>query len=266
MEFQNTRVILNKNKAIGKVLFIVEGGWTEPYILRRIFTTIFDYQFETILRDKGYKQYNSKDNPYSQVFVINTEESNIKHIARDNKFLTELFKDLITNYDFDVDNAAIYYIFDRDNKSNTDTKFIENMLDILVNSRDNPGYDRQGMLLFSYPSIESFTVSNYIDNTLELKFDTGHSLKIYTSEQSINHQKICENSLIHATEELLHSIEQIGVSEIDVDNFGLANKSIYFYEEEEYNKESLYRVLSLLSVALIDLGLIEIDQSYQDVG
>ena len=36
--------------------------------------------------------------------------------------------------------------------------------------------------------------------------------------------------------------------------------------EEEYNKESLYRVLSLLSVALIDLGLIEIDQSYQDVG
>lgn len=63
MEFQNTRVTLNKNKAIGKVLFIVEGGWTEPYILRRIFTTIFDYQFETILRDKGYKQYNSKDNP-----------------------------------------------------------------------------------------------------------------------------------------------------------------------------------------------------------
>lgn len=260
MEFQNTSMILNKNKAIGKVLFIVEGGWTEPYILRRIFTTIYDYQFETILRDKGYKQYNSKDNPYSQVFVINAEESNIKNIARDNKFLTELFKELITNYDFDVDNAAIYYIFDRDNKSNVDKDFIENMLEILVNSRDNPGYDRQGMLLFSYPSVESFTVSNFADNVFDLKFDTGHSVKIFTSEHNINHQKISESSLIHATEELIHSIKQIGVSELDLDDFGLANKSIYTYEEEEYNKDSLYRILSLLSVALIDLGLIEIEQ------
>ena len=259
MEFQNTSVTLNKDKAIGKVLFIVEGGWTEPYILRRIFTTIFDYQYETILRDKGYKQYNSKDNPYSQVFVINAEESNIKNIARDNKFLTELFKELITSYDFDVDNAAIYYIFDRDNKSNVDKDFIENMLDILVNSRDNPGYDRQGMLLFSYPSIESFTVSNFKDNTFDLRFDTGHSVKVFTSEQNINHQKISESSLIHAVEELADSIKQIGISDLDLDDFGLANKEIYSYEEEEYTRNSLYRTLSLLSIALVDLGLLEID-------
>ena len=45
--------------------------------------------------------------------------------------------------DFDVDNAAIYYLFDRDNKSNTDSLFIKNMISRLVNSRDNEGYDRQ---------------------------------------------------------------------------------------------------------------------------
>lgn len=37
---------LNKNKRIGKVLFIVEGEKTEFLILRKIFTTIFDYQLE----------------------------------------------------------------------------------------------------------------------------------------------------------------------------------------------------------------------------
>ena len=35
-------VKLNKDKRIGKVLFIVEGEKTEFLILRNIFTTIFD--------------------------------------------------------------------------------------------------------------------------------------------------------------------------------------------------------------------------------
>lgn len=139
---------LNKEKSIGKVLYIVEGGKTEPYLLHRIFCKIMNYQLETILRDKGYRKYNSQENVTSQVFVINAEESNIKYIDRDNEFLDKLFVELIENYDFDVDNAAIYYIFDRDNQSNTDAKFIRKLMSVLVNSRDN-AYVRQGMLLLS---------------------------------------------------------------------------------------------------------------------
>lgn len=52
---------LNKEKSIGKVLYIVEGGKTEPNILYFLFVKIFDYQFETILREKGYHKYNSKE-------------------------------------------------------------------------------------------------------------------------------------------------------------------------------------------------------------
>lgn len=96
--------------------------------------------------------------------MINAEESNIKFIDRDNEFLDNLFVELIENYDFDVDNAAIYYIFDRDNQSNTDAEFIRNLLTVLVNSRDN-AYARQGMLLLSYPSIEAFTFSNFVDDS-----------------------------------------------------------------------------------------------------
>ena len=52
------RIELHKDKNIGKVLFIVEGSRTEPYIMTKLFTSILDYQLETKLRGKGYKQYN----------------------------------------------------------------------------------------------------------------------------------------------------------------------------------------------------------------
>ena len=100
-------VRINKEKSIGKVLYIVEGNKTEALILYYIFCKIYDYQFESILRGKGYHKYNSKENIMSQVFVINTEESNIKTIDKDNDFLNNLYITLFEQYDFNVDNAAI---------------------------------------------------------------------------------------------------------------------------------------------------------------
>lgn len=257
MGYQGMNIRLNKEKSIGKVLFIVEGGKTEAYILHRIFCKILDYQMETILRDKGYHKYNSKENPTSQVFVINAEESNIKNIEKNNKYLDKLFKELIENYDFNIDNAAIYYLFDRDNKSNMDVEFIENLLSILVNSRDN-GYERQGMLLLSYPSIEAFTISNFVENSFSEKISTGHKLKQFLHNCKINQSQISEETLMCATKEMLWALKEIGIDEVDVDAFGECNKNVFEYEEQEYSNESVYRVLSLLTIALIDLGLIEI--------
>lgn len=252
-------VRINKDKSIGKVLFIVEGGWTEPYILRKLFTVIFDYQLETILRDKGYKKYNSKENPTSQVFVINAEESNIKNIDKDNEFLNNLFVELIENYDFDVDNAAIYYLFDRDNHSNTDVDFLQSMLSILVNARENAGYERQGMLLLSYPSIESFTVSNFEQDCFTQSFDTGHSVKVYANDQHYNQQKMTAETLLEATNELLNALRLIEQKEFDIDAFCDTSRAVYDYEEKHYEDTGMYRLLSLLTIALLDLGLVEME-------
>lgn len=251
-------VSINKHKSIGKVLFIVEGAWTEAYVLRRIFTTIFDYQFETILREKGYKKYNSKENATSQVFVINAEESNIQYIKKDNQFLNNLFVELIENYDFDVDNAAIYYLFDRDNKSNTDSQFIEDMISILVNSRDNEGYDRQGMLLLSYPSIESFTVSNFEDQCFYKAFAIGQDVKKYAHQMNYNHQKISQKTFLHAAKELFMALQEIEQKEFEIDSFGDISKRVFNFEEQKFQNSGLYQVLSLLAVAFVDLGLLEI--------
>lgn len=259
MGFHSMNIRLNKDKSIGKVLYIVEGGKTEPYILHHIFCRILDYQMESFLRDKGYRKFNSKTNATSQIFVINAEESNIKHIAKNNDFLNNLFAELIEKYDFDVDNAAIYYIFDRDSHSNTDADFIKNLLLTLGNSRDNDEFNRQGMLLLSYPSIEGFTLSNFEKDSFEKKFETGHALKRYLNSQNINQSRISEETIKEATYEMLSAFDKMNVSEFDVDDFSKCNADIFDYEEKGFFKEHLYRVLSLLCVSLIDLGILEIE-------
>lgn len=54
---------LNKNKSIGKVLFIVEGAKTEPYLLGKIFTEVFDYQMEQLLRKQIFNRQRIKAIP-----------------------------------------------------------------------------------------------------------------------------------------------------------------------------------------------------------
>lgn len=253
-------IVLNKGKSIGKVLYIVEGGKTEPYILHKIFTKVFDYQVETILRDKGYHKYNSKENLTSQVFVINAEESNIKNIDKDNEFLNNLFRTLIEDYDFDVDNSAIYYLFDRDNQSNTDLTLIKELLTVLTNSRENENYLRQGLLLLSYPSIESFTLSNFQKDSFNTKIKTGDDLKTYLHTKNINHQNITDETLLFATKELLKAFSVMNIdNDYDIDNFGKCNMNIFRYEEETFSEEKLYKALSLICISLIDLALIEIE-------
>ena len=134
------------------------------------------------------------------------------------------------------------------------------MLHLLANSRDNAGYDRQGLLLLSYPSIESFTVSNFEKNSFDTRMDTGKKLKEYAHQKKYNHQKINEQSLIFAVKELLNAFNIIGDIRLDIDDFSDDNKRIYDYEEKEYQDTKAYRLLGLLVIALIDLGLIEISE------
>lgn len=62
--------------------------------------------------------FKNRNRSTSKVAVINTEESNISSISDKNDYLDRIFEILISEYDFPVDNTAIYYIFDRDPKSN----------------------------------------------------------------------------------------------------------------------------------------------------
>lgn len=107
------------------------------------------------------------------------------------------------------------------------------------------GFERQGMLLLSYPSIEAFTLSNFAEDSFERKYKTGAKLKQDLHENNYNQSRISESSLLKAAEELLKAISKMDIGELNVDEFGECNKRIFEFEEMEFSKESLYRALSL---------------------
>lgn len=252
---------INKDKRIGRVLFIVEGESTEPYILHKIFTKIFDYDFTRIRRNGRFYKYTSKSHKNSQVFIINAKDSDIKFIGEnDQQYLNEVFVMLINDYNFKFENAAIYYIFDRDNKSNTNANLIAKLLSKLDNSREETeDYERQGLLLLSYPSIESFTASNFLIDYFSCSMDTGENLKKYLNNNKIIQNKIDANTIITATQEMFKAFVQMGIPDYDLDDFSQCNINIFKWQENHYSQKALYRLLSLLSIAFIDLGLIEIE-------
>lgn len=259
--YMSKAIRLNKEKKIGKVLFIVEGSDDEIYILNRIFTSIFDYQYESKNRLGKYKPRNIQDNPSSSIFVINTEESNIKFIYDANGYLNNLFTELINEYNFPADKATIFYLFDRDIKSNTERNIFEDLIEKLSNSREsNEEFEKPGLLLLSYPAIESFIVSNFFENSFQLAYELGSEVKRHLHTKHWTSQRISSESLENAVREMLQAMKEIGISEFDLDNFKQCNKRIYDYQENYYSITKTFRLLCLLCIALIDLGLVEIDE------
>jgi hypothetical protein len=85
---------INKEKSIGRVLFIVEGGKTEFVLLRRIFCDVLAYEYIEKRREKA-TYFQSRNISTSKVAVINTEESNISFIKDKNQYLENIFSTLI---------------------------------------------------------------------------------------------------------------------------------------------------------------------------
>lgn len=258
---------LVKGKRIGRVLFIVEGLDDEFRILCKIFNEIFGYRFEKL--DRNGKHWPKKpfidDNNNSSVFAINSKQSCITDILRDengnNEFLDDMHRKLIEEYNFPVDKAAIYYIFDRDVECNTEES-IYDLIYKLANSRDeiNSEYYK-GLLLLSYPSSESFIVSNYKTNSYDVEYRLGKDVKRYLHSlgAGCTIQNITEDTLKVAIEEMLNTIEKMGLQEYDLDNFYEANKFIFEFENNHYKSTNKYKLISLICIALLDLGLINIE-------
>lgn len=259
--FHITAVILmklNKNKKIGKVLFIVEGSKTEFFIIHKIMVDIFNYKMLAKRRNKGCQSYGKKNDVDSIVYVINSSESAIKHIDDEN-YLNTVYVNLIENYDFELDNTQIYYIFDRDPKTNTDKELIDSYIKKYRNSIDNDE-DEQGLILLSYPSIESFTLSNFDNEFYKRQFGLGSDLKQYLDKHKFNQKNISGDTLITATEGLINVLKEQKI-EFDVnlfDDFSNTNITIHRNEELYYEKNNKYRCLSMFVMALLDLELIEL--------
>lgn len=189
---------LNKNKSIGKVIYIVEGEKKEITLLSHIFTKILNYSVVYAKRQKGiYEKYVSAENQDSKVYLINSETSNIGSIksVSGKEYLDAVFKALYEKYQLDTTNTATYYIFDRDCGSNLATD-CRDLIGMLKNSRDN-GYESNGLLLLSYPSIESYIFSCFEDST-EKYIDTASALKQKTNAGKYQYNKLEDKEMLLA--------------------------------------------------------------------
>lgn len=161
--------------------------------------------------------------------------------------------------DYDYRNSAIYYIFDADRKE--DVTAINELINNYTNSRE-PSVSNKfdaigGMLLLSYPAIETFVISNFEKDMYKFneRFDfKTQKLKQYISDNKYDDSKLSEETIKNAFFEMVQSLSKINIDCINLDNTAEFNSKIF--EIEIANKKQY--MLSLLLVSFIDLGIIEI--------
>lgn len=246
---------LIKDKRIGKALLIVEGARHEFTLIKKIFVDVLGYtQIEKRRNNADY--YVRERDRHSVVAVVNTKTSNIASINEE-EYLDAIFEELIEQHNFDVDNASIYYLFDRDPESNVDVELIDRLINKLKNSRENDENMRGGMLILSYPAVEAYEISNFIDNSFELEARLGSELKKYINKNAkkISMNKINRDSIIHAGGEMLTYLKKRGII-IDLDDFSETNREVFMDEEQYFDENCTYRILSMLSCVLMDLGIL----------
>ena len=116
-------------------------------------------------------------------------------------------------------------------------------------------------MLLSYPSIESYLVSCFVPDSHLLQFALGADLKEFIgANRRIQHNRLSEESLICAAETMLAYYESHSLG-FTLDDQGDVNREILDKQEACYANSAEYRLLSLLSVAFLQLGILEIVES-----
>lgn len=108
--------------------------------------------------------------------------------------------------------------------------------------------------------IESYLISNFIDDTYLLRFEIGDEVKAFAAihNTQIQYNKITEDTVEKAASEMMKYFDAEKI-EFDIDNMVHINLEVFSGQEKRYDDINAYRLLSLLSVALIDLGIIEMN-------
>ena len=257
MECQNTTKSLkiNKNKSIGEVIVVVEGESEEFRLLKYIFTNVLDYNYISLKRNKVMcNEFRSKSNPNSTIIVANTSDSNIKSIMNDLNYQDRLYNLLKTDFKRSLKNIPIYILWDRDVKSN-DEDVVLQVINTYKNSMDNDE-NMNGILLLSYPCVESYEISNFDKQLYKKKFSNSEDAKKMFKSNRYSLSNINENTLINAIGNMHRSMISYNIIQYDTSNFYKINKKIFEMEENNFKSKQYYNAISLISIMLVDLGII----------
>ncbi len=268
---------IDKTKNIGNVIFVVEGGrpetgGTELRLLKKIFSDILGYTVQELRR--GSDEFICHGE-YSQfhVFALNLPKNQLTQLNEDSIDL--LFQRLRNEFRIKPEDCPIFFLYDRDVLSYKPNELRAKYVKKYTDPYSTDAGD-QGQLLLSYPAIESFLLSCLKENTVATSCKLGNEAKaLLTKEICPNgssdftdiHQKtvdlvfsedssVAENRLIHSINEMNAGLVHIGSPSYDPDNLAPLLLNVYDYQQNKYKNEDTFSLISLVGMALLELGII----------
>lgn len=221
---------IDKSKNIGNVIFVVEGGrpetgGTELRLLKRIFSDILEYEVQELRR--GSDEFIAHgENSQFRVFALNLPKNQLTQMTEE--ALDELYQRLTEEFGVKPEDCPIFYLYDRDYLSY------------------KPNELRKSYVMSC--SGEAVFLQSYF-----LGKDIKKSLKqMNFSEENVE----TEEHLIHATEEMDKGLNAFGIETYDLDNLAPALLDVYDRQQEKQKADGTFSVLSLISMALLELGVI----------
>ena len=125
-------------------------------------------------------------------------------------------------------------------------------------------YQNGRILIYSYDQLQMIGSEGSIGYCRSNGVVTGSDLKASLQQEGLIPNRITEETLLHCVRELFTSLGMIGIDTDEepfmasIDHFGENNLTIYNWEENQYASRGRYGLLSLMILALLDLGLITI--------
>ena len=253
-----TKYKLDKNKIIGTVIFIVEGGrfktgGTELDLLKNIFANVLGYEVQELRR--GSDEFiGHGENKYSRVFALNLPKNQLTQLTDDE--LDELFKRIKDELRVKPEDCPIFYLYDRDYLSyganELRGKYVQKYTDPYSNETGD-----QGQLLLSYPSVESYLLSCVNKDVFKKRYYLGKDIKPDVKSQGISVDTVQNDGhLINALKEMDAGLASLDIEPYDLDALGPTLLAVYDAQQEILKNESAFSAISLVSMALLELGII----------
>ena len=249
---------IDRSKNIGNVIFVVEGGrpetgGTELRLLKKIFADILGYEVQELRR--GCDEFiGHGSNPHFRVFALNLPKNQLTQL--NDEAVDQLFRRLREEFDIKPEDCPIFYLYDRDFLSYRPNelrgKYVCKYTDPYSDENGN-----QGQLLLSYPAVESYLMSCIQDDVFQQSFFLGKDLKPELVKAGFSEENIdTEDYLIHAAQEMDRGLEAFYLGQYDLDDLAPTLLGVYDAEQQMCKTEGRFSLLSLISMALLELGVI----------
>ncbi|MBQ6863991.1 MAG: hypothetical protein IJO14_07115 [Clostridia bacterium] len=248
---------IDKARNIGNVIFVVEGGrkdgGTELRLLKKIFSDILEYEVRELRRGcEEFIGYGS--NPYSRVFALNLPKNQLTQLTDDS--LDALFRRLKLEFNIKPEDCPVFFLYDRDFLSYKPNElrggYVKKYTDPYGDEKGN-----QGQLLLSYPAVESYLLSCIQDDVHLQSYFLGRDIKPELAKLDFNAEHVnTQEHLLHAVTEMDKGLHSFGLDTYDPDHLAPVLLGAYDAQQNKYKTDGAFSLLSLISMALLELGII----------